>query len=96
MIFPHVFAASGAIIGAHAVVAADVPPYAVVVGNPGRAVRLRYDEATIERLLGVSWWDWPIEKISRNLKAIWGADIDALEQAALETEPGLDGTSKAS
>ncbi|WP_434053509.1 MAG: CatB-related O-acetyltransferase [Roseibium sp.] len=95
-VLPGVTICSGAIIGAHAVVASDVPPYAVVVGNPGRVVRLRFDEATIDRLLGISWWDWPIERVSRHLKAIWGADIDALERAACEGEDGLDATSKAS
>ncbi|WP_299475059.1 CatB-related O-acetyltransferase [uncultured Roseibium sp.] len=95
-ILPGVTICSGAIIGAHAVVASDVPPYAVVVGNPGRVVRLRFEEATIERLLQVAWWDWPIEKISRHLKAIWGGDIDALEQAAAENDVPLDAPAKAS
>lgn len=59
-----------------------MPPYAVVVGNPGRVVKLRFDEATIERLLEIAWWDWPIERISRHLDAIRGADLHALEEAA--------------
>lgn len=65
-VMPGVTICSGAIIGAHAVVASDVPPYAVVVGNPARVVKLRFDEATIERLLEIAWWDWPAETISRN------------------------------
>ena len=81
-VMPGVTICSGAIIGAHAVVASDVPPYAVVVGNPARVVKLRFDEATIERLLEIAWWDWPAETISRNLDAIRGADIEALEAVA--------------
>ena len=81
---PGVTICSGAIIGAHAVVASDVPPYAVAVGNPTRVVKLRFDEATIERLLEIAWWDWPAETISRNLDAIRGADIEALEAVATE------------
>ncbi len=87
---PGVTICSGAIVGAHSVVASDVPPYAIVVGNPARIVKLRFDEATIERLLEIAWWNWPIAKISRNLKAIWGADISALERAECEPESDLD------
>ena len=29
----------------------------------------------------VGWWDWPADKISRNLGAIRGADLEALEAA---------------
>jgi acetyltransferase-like isoleucine patch superfamily enzyme len=48
----------GAIIGAYAVVANDVPPYAVVVGNPARVIRYRFDPDTIARLLALRWWTW--------------------------------------
>ncbi|MDY5330512.1 MAG: hypothetical protein SPG66_06710 [Anaerovibrio sp.] len=41
---------NGAVIGTGAVVAKDVPPYAVVVGNPARVIKYRFDEATIEWL----------------------------------------------
>ena len=51
---------AGAIIGARATVLRDVPPYAIVVGTPGRVVRLRFPEATVERLLAVEWWRYSI------------------------------------
>ena len=44
---------------------------------------MRFDEKTIERLLKISWWDWPIEKINQNLPLISGADIDKLEEAGI-------------
>jgi virginiamycin A acetyltransferase len=81
-ILPGVRIGDGAIIGAKAVVAADVPPYAVVVGNPGRVARRRFSDETIAALLAIRWWDWDVEKISRNLNAIRGADLDALRAAA--------------
>lgn len=49
----------GAIIGAGAVVASDVPPYAIVAGNPARILRYRFAPETIEGLLRIAWWDWP-------------------------------------
>jgi hypothetical protein len=52
----------GAVIGAGAVVAKDVPDYAVVVGNPGKVVRYRFGEKLIERLLRVQWWQFDMPR----------------------------------
>lgn len=57
----------GAIVGAKAVVAKDVPPYSVVVGNPATVVRYRYDPATIMALQRIRWWDWPEAKVLENV-----------------------------
>ena len=53
----------GAVIGAGAIVSKDVPPYSIVVGNPAKVVKKRFSEETIQNLLRLAWWDWPIEKI---------------------------------
>lgn len=53
----------GAVIGAGAVVFKDIPPYAIVVGNPGRVVRYRFSDETIARLLAEKWWERSIEDI---------------------------------
>ncbi|MEL7100232.1 MAG: CatB-related O-acetyltransferase [Pseudomonadota bacterium] len=73
---------SGVIVGSGAVVAGTIPDYAVVVGNPGRVVRLRFDPDTIVALLQIAWWDWPIDAILDAEAAICGADLDALRAAA--------------
>lgn len=67
----------GAVIGAYSVVAKDVPPYAVAVGNPVSIVRYRFDEDTIKKLMEIAWWNWPIEKIKKYVKIICSNDIDS-------------------
>jgi acetyltransferase-like isoleucine patch superfamily enzyme len=49
---------TGSIVGTHAVVTKDVPPYAIVGGNPARILRYRFDLSTIERLLALRWWEF--------------------------------------
>lgn len=78
-IMPGVKIGNGAIIGAHAVVTKDVPAYSIVGGNPAEVLRQRFSSEDIDRLERLAWWDWPVEKITRNLELIVGADIDALE-----------------
>lgn len=81
LIMPGVKIGDGAIIAARSVVTGNVAPYAIVGGNPAREVRRRFDSDTINRLLAIAWWNWPVEKISRNLDAIRGADLSRLEAA---------------
>jgi virginiamycin A acetyltransferase len=70
----------GAIVAARATVVKNVPPYAIVAGNPAKIVKMRFDDRDIERLLKIAWWDWEIEKINRNLPLICNLDIDRLEE----------------
>lgn len=64
MIMSGVNVGHGAVVAAHAIVTKDVPPYAIVGGNPAKIIRYRFDEATIAALLEARWWDLPREKIA--------------------------------
>jgi acetyltransferase-like isoleucine patch superfamily enzyme len=74
----------GAVIGASSVVTRDVPPYAVIGGNPGRIIRYRFTPEQISALLAIRWWDWPDETVDRFLPLITGSDIDAFIAATRE------------
>ena len=58
---------NGAVIGAKTVVAKDIPPYAIAVGNPARVVKYRFDEETIKKFLAVKWWNWDLKKVADNI-----------------------------
>jgi acetyltransferase-like isoleucine patch superfamily enzyme len=80
-IMPGVHIGAGAIVAAASVVARDVPPYAVVGGNPAATIRMRYPSETISELLEIAWWDWPIDKIEANLTSLNNGDLVALRKA---------------
>lgn len=82
VILPGAQIGNGVIIGAHAVVAGKIPDYAIIAGNPGRVVRMRFDTKTIARLMALQWWNWPIDRIERASAALTNADISALEEFA--------------
>jgi acetyltransferase-like isoleucine patch superfamily enzyme len=65
----------GAVLAAQSVVTKDVPPYAIVAGNPARVVRYRFDEATVEKLLAIRWWDWPVNKIDEAIPLLTSPDL---------------------
>lgn len=60
----------GAIIGAYSVVAKDIPPYAVVVGNPCVIKRYRFTTEQIAELLKIAWWNWPEEVVTQRAEEL--------------------------
>lgn len=82
VVMPGVKIGNGAIISARSVVASDVPAYTIYGGNPARCIRERFPEATVAILEEIAWWDWSIEKISKNLALIISSDIEALQACA--------------
>lgn len=69
---------NGAVIGAQAVVAKNIPDYAVAVGNPARIIRQRFDAETVAHLNKLAWWNWSNEKVRKNAGALMSNNLDDL------------------
>ena len=80
VILPGVHVGDGAIIGANSVVGSHVEPYSIVVGNPARLVRKRFDEELTELMLEWKWWDKPVEEINGLIPILTDSDLDAVKE----------------
>jgi acetyltransferase-like isoleucine patch superfamily enzyme len=59
---------NGAIIGAGSIVTKDIPDYAIAVGVPAKIIKYRFEPHIIDKLIKMKWWDFPEEKLRKNLK----------------------------
>lgn len=81
LILSGVVIGQGAIVGAGSVVTKDVPPYAVVGGNPARVLKHRYPQEIVERMLKVEWSTINLEKIHEVKKELYQKlDLETLEK----------------
>lgn len=76
VIFGGVTVGNGAVIAGQAVVTKNVPPYAIVAGNPARVVKYRFPPEVIARFEKVKWWDLPHDYICESLAEHLG-DVEA-------------------
>lgn len=78
----------GAVIAADSVVVKDVPPYAIVGGNPAQIIKYRFPREMVEAFLHLRWWDWPMEKIHENL-SMMNDPVAFLRKHGVSLERGL-------
>lgn len=83
-ILPGVHIGDGAIIGANSVVASDVEPYSIVVGNPVKLIRYRFDGELTSLLLKFKWWDKPVEEINALIPLLTNGDLEFVKNKIRE------------
>lgn len=61
------YVGDGSIIGAGSVISGMVYPYSVMVGNPAKLVKHRFEIDDVLALMRIKWWDWDIELIKSRI-----------------------------
>ncbi len=79
VILPGVHIGDGAIIGASSVVGCDVAPYTIVIGNPAKVLRKRFDDELINLLLQFKWWDRSIDEINILIPLLTDSDLQKVK-----------------
>ena len=84
VVLPGVQIGDGAIIGANSVVGSNVAPYTIVVGNPAKVLRRRFDDEMIELLLQFKWWDRSIEEINSLIPILTDSNLKTVRKKLKE------------
>ena len=85
IILPGVHIGDGAIIGANSVVGSNVGPYTIVIGNPAKVLRKRFDDELIGLLLKFKWWDRSIEEINSLIPVLTCSDLEKVRKVLKES-----------
>ena len=79
-ILPGVHIGDGAIIGANSVVGSDTEPYTIVVGNPAKPIRKRFDDELIDIMENLKWWDKSIEEINDLIPLLTNSNLEYVKE----------------
>ena len=80
VILPGVHISDGAIIGANSVIGCDVAPYTIVIGNPAKELRKRFDAELIDLMLRLKWWDKSIEEINSLIPILTCSNLEKVKE----------------
>ena len=80
VVLPGVHISDGAIIGANSVVGCDVAPYTIVIGNPAKELRKRFDAELIDLMLRLKWWDKSIEEINSLIPILTCSNLEKVKE----------------
>jgi len=73
---------NGAVIAMESLVTKDVPPYALVGGNPARIIKFRFSDQQIAELLKIAWWNWKDSDIKKIAPSLLSDNIEAFIKEA--------------
>jgi virginiamycin A acetyltransferase len=57
-----------------------VEPYSIVVGNPAKVIRKRFDNELIELMLKLKRWDLPIEEINKLIPLLHKNNLEYVKE----------------
>jgi len=77
---PGVHIGDGAIIGANSVVGSNIEPYTIVVGNPARTTKKRFDDELIEIMEKLKWWDKSVEEINDLIPILKSSNLEKVKE----------------
>jgi acetyltransferase-like isoleucine patch superfamily enzyme len=69
----------GCIVGAMSVVSGHFEPYDIIIGNPCKAIKKRFDKEVIDILLDLKWWDLTTEEINKYSSVLKSSDLNNLK-----------------
>jgi len=75
-IMPGVTVGDGAVILNNSYIVTNVAPYTLVMGNPAKFVKYRFNPEQIEKLLIIKWWEWDDDKINQYIPLLCNSNID--------------------
>ncbi len=78
----------GAVIGANAHVVSNVPPYAIVSGNPAQIIRYRFSDEVISLLMEWKWWEFSHSEIDGLVSDLCAAPAIQKLKELMETTKG--------
>ena len=80
VILPGVHIGDGAIIGANSVVGSNVAPYSIVVGNPAKEIKKRFDDELIALMEKWQWWNKSIEEVNSLIPILTNSDLEKVKE----------------
>lgn len=66
---------NGAVVAAGSTVVSNVAAYSIVGGNPAKTIRMRFDDAAVDWLTRLEWWNWSESKVADRVSQLCSTDL---------------------
>ena len=73
---PGVQIGNGAIVASRSVISGVIPAYTIYGGNPAKFIKKRFDDALIEMLQKLQWWNFSPEKLTDILPLLCDENLE--------------------